>query len=50
MEGGQVASLYPSTHRNKGELPMSFKKIGGIRFLRIGRLSLTWAVAKQEWA
>lgn len=29
---------------------MSFKKIGGIRFLRIGRLSLTWAVKKQDWA
>lgn len=29
---------------------MSFKKIGGIRFLRIGRLSFTWAVRKQAWA
>lgn len=29
---------------------MSFKKIGGIRFLRIGRLSLTWAIRGQTYA
>jgi len=51
MEGGLAASLYPSTHLNiTGGLTMSFRKIGGIRFLRIGRLHFTWAVSKQEWA
>lgn len=29
---------------------MSFKRIGGIRFLRVGRIRMQWSIARKQTA